>query len=321
VTNVYATIVDINYVVRGLCLYRSFGPHLADKIFAFYCVDEAAAALLRRLDLPHSWVVAPAEFETPALRGVRPTRAMNEYCWTCKPAILEHALAREPTLDWAVYLDSDMMAFGDPDDGLRSLDDAAALLTPHRFATPDLAALQPTVGTFNGGYVAFRNSAAGRRALAWWRERCLELCPRVPTDGVYADQTYLDGMAQQFDGVRASDHPGLNAAPWNIVGKAVGMHDGVPIVNGAPILVYHFQGFRIFGARCFDLYSGTFKLDPNAVRSIYRPYAAAMHAAFAVLRARSPGFRAGIEPLLRHPLRVLTQLRRIAFGPNNLLIV
>ncbi|MBI3706644.1 MAG: hypothetical protein HY246_03015 [Proteobacteria bacterium] len=113
----YLTIITIYYAARALCLYRSLEPFLGKNYFAFYCMDEHCADLLEGLHLPKARIVRIGEFETDELRAVKPGRALNEYCWTAKPIVLRHALARCPSPDWAIYLDGDMMAFGDPDNG------------------------------------------------------------------------------------------------------------------------------------------------------------------------------------------------------------
>lgn len=316
----YATIVDANFVARALCLYRSLQPYLsANTSFAVFCVDARSAEALRSLDLRHLWIVPQTEFETMELLAVKSRRARNEYCWTCKPAVLRHAFQRDPTLDWGVYLDSDVMAFGNPNESLAGLDAANVLLTPHRFSTPEMKAEEPLTGHFNAGYVAFRNTPEGNRALQWWLERCLELCPQVPTDGVYADQTYLDRMPPLFEGVIASPHEGLNAAPWNIEGCRIRSCEGRGVfINDDPLLLYHFQSLKMYTPRFFDLYPGTVRVRAEILHYIYRPYIQNLRECCRSLRSRFPGFPLGLAKLPGWPRGLAFDIKRLLQGRSNL---
>ncbi|MGQ0663085.1 MAG: hypothetical protein ACT4P2_05775 [Pseudomonadota bacterium] len=314
----YLTVITVYYAARALCLYRSLEPYLGERRFAFYCMDEPCADVLERLRLPKARVVRGRDFETEALRAVKPDRALNEYCWTAKPFALLHALSGDPSPDWAVYLDGDMMAFGDPDRGLAAAAGANVVLTAHRFATPAFAIHEGPSGRYNAGYVACRSSPPARRALAWWGERCLEFCPNVPTADACGDQKYLEQLPGLFDGVHASAHKGLNAAPWNIEGYRVAVRDGTVFLDDDELLLFHFQGLQIFGARLYDLYAGHMKVPAEAARHIYRPYVLSLRAAIDSLRQATPGFRFGIDPIFKHPMRIMIQAKRLALGVNNL---
>lgn len=316
----YAVTTDRGYVPRVLCLYRSLQPWLGDTRFGFFCVDDGAAELLDKLDLPNAFVLRHADFASPELERVRPSRRLNEYCWTCKPAALRYAFAMWPELDWAVYLDGDMMAFGDPNLVL-ARPEAHVLLTPHRFALDTFKAWESLTGVHNGGYAAFRNSPEGRRALDWWMERCLELCPAVPTNGVYADQTYLDNLPSAFAGVVASPHKGLNAAPWNIDGYRVRLRDGQVYCDDDPLLIYHFQGMKLYGLRLYDMYAGPHRLPADAIRHIYRPHMHALAKATREVRAIDPDYAGGLQPFLTAPRTLYHQVRRALSGTNNLAMV
>ncbi|MBI3706643.1 MAG: hypothetical protein HY246_03010 [Proteobacteria bacterium] len=192
------------------------------------------------------------------------------------------------------------------------------MLTDHRFATPEFAVLAAPSGRYNAGYIAIRNGAEGHRALAWWTERCLEFCPNVPTNGACGDQKYLEQLPALFDGIRVSACKGLNAGPWNIEGYRVAARDGAVRLDDDELLLFHFQGLQIYGARLFDLYAGHMKVPMEAARHIYHPYLRRLRAAIEELRQASPGFRFGIDPLFKHPLRMANQARRLALGISNL---
>ena len=272
----YCTIIGASFAPRALALQQSIAWRSPDAVFAFYCVDDATADLLGKYSSARVLVVPPAAYESERLRAAKASLNINEYRWTCKPAVLLHALEAVPALQWAVWLDSDMLAFGDLDDELRKYPDASAVLTPHRFSLPEFAAYEPVVGRFNAGYVAFHNTAEGLAALRWWMDRCLEGCPAVPMDGRYGDQKYLDEMPRLFANVVASASAGLNCAPWNLFEKRIERVGKGVLVEGTPLLLYHFQGLKIIRDWAFDLYGARRRLPAAARKIIYAPYLGAL---------------------------------------------
>jgi hypothetical protein len=260
------------FVPHALVLQQSIARHSPDALFAFYCTDDATARVLERYASPKVLVVAPRAFETERLRAARQGRKLNEYRWTCKPAVLLHAFASLPRLDWAGWVDADMLAFSDLDSALHQHPEASAILTPHAFSLPEFAKLEPAVGRFNAGYIAFRNNADGLAALNWWFERCLEGCPAQPMPGRFGDQKYLDVMAEMFPRVAQSRSPGLNCAPWNVFGKAVEGSQGRVTIDGSPLVLYHYQGLKVIRSWLFDLHGALLRLPDPVRRLIYAPY-------------------------------------------------
>ena len=310
----YATVIDRNYVPLGLNLYRSFEGYLHNKIFGFFCIDDEASELLRSFDLPNSRVFAPDDFETLELRRLKTERAINEYCWTLKPTALQTGFTLDPSVEWGIYLDSDMMVFADPDLALPS--DGSVVLAPHRFATAEFAACEPSVGRFNGGHAAFRNNQDGNAALAWWHERCLEACPAIPTATAYADQKYLDALPKSFRGICESANKGLNAAPWNVQGFSISERNSLIFVDDDQLLLFHFQGLKIFGTRLYDLYAGPMRLPAAARRLIYRPYILSLRTTFDLLKQQVPEYRSSLP---RFTVRnAFNQARRLLRGECNL---
>ena len=268
--------------------------------------------------MPNCSIFSLNEFETDEVRAIKHTRINNEYTWTFKPIILQHALNEFPDLDWAVYLDGDLMAFGDPDAALVDAKDANVIITPHRSEDRKFLQEIQVAGSCNAGYVAFRNSEIGLQALQWWCERCIERCPSPPTNGIYADQTYLDRMNHLFSGMLHSSHKGLNAGPWNIADVTVSTKNDALKLDNDDLLLYHFQGLHIHWARVFDLYPGHIKISPNVSRNIYRPYIHQITRSFQMIRTIEPDFVAGIQPLLTVPRLLVNKLKRIVQGLNNM---
>ena len=268
--NMYVTVVSSKYLIMAISIARALSSK--GKLISIYCIDDHAADILEKLNLKLCKIYRPKDYSNYKLRIIRKKRTDSEFCWTCKSIALEHVLKQVDSLDWVIYLDSDMMIYGDPDLGLPSGNLNHVMLTPHRPSNNHFKSFMAKSGDFNAGYIAFRNSKEGRRALKWWRSKCEESCS-VNTDSKnYADQYYLNNMPNLFNGVFISQHDGVNAAPWNILGKDITITNGVIFVNKQPLLIYHMQGFKKIGFSLFDLYCGEQKIPNNVRNLIYLPY-------------------------------------------------
>jgi hypothetical protein len=311
--SIYCTIFDSAYLARALALHASLLEASARSRLAFFCVDEAAAVVLSRLGLERAIVVREAEFTTPELDRVRPQRSRAEYCWTCKPFALLHLARRFPEAPWLAYVDTDMMFFGDPDDALPG-PEAHYLLTPHRFHAA-FESYARTAGLHNAGYAAIRNTPQGRDAARWWAERCIESCSVSVTEMSYGDQKYLDRMLAEVPRGVSCPHAGLNAAPWNIERYHVTADAKAVLLDGTPLLLYHFQALRILNGWLVDLYAGERRFGASIRSLIYRPYLERVRAAYRRLGATQAPVA---ERVLRTPRDWLRLGYGVARGRHNL---
>ena len=317
VKNHYLTIVNGRYALRALVLYRSLEPYLNGHSYAVYCIDQESAELLEALKLPRLEVVQSADFETPELCVLRSKRNISEYCWTLKPVVIEHSMMAHPEMTWGVYLDSDMMAFGDPNLGLEVEKGTNVVITPHRPSNEYFSSFTDRAGRFNAGYVAFRKSVEGINALSWWKDRCFEGTPIIPRDGMYADQKYLDRLEVLFSGVVASEQKGLNAGPWNVVDNPVKVSDRKVYVDGHELLLFHMQGFKVLNYRIYDLYAGPVKIDQPMRELIYRPYVEHIAQAWRALERANGGYLQLTDFPLRRARTWIRELREITLGRSN----
>lgn len=268
---VYVTVFDRSYVVRAIALARSFARHNSGDLLLLACLDFESEELLEGMALAGAQVLGPEAFITGDLKALMAERNTAEFCWTTKPFLLGLALKQYPEADWAVYLDADSLIFGSVSPLLRASNHRACLFTPHNFSG-EFAHYEASVGRYNAGFVAFRNSAEGTQALSVWRNLCVESVSATPDGKRYGDQKYLDGLAERWQVDTYAVDKGLNAAPWNVGKYRIADVDGKVMLDGDPLRFFHFQGF-LQATRCLVLlYRGSFPL-PWAVRKlVYRPY-------------------------------------------------
>ncbi|MGY8993370.1 MAG: hypothetical protein ACKVK8_04380, partial [Rhodospirillales bacterium] len=204
-----------NYVAYAYCLALSVKRHVNNSRIRFNCVDDETPALLMSIGVSPEEIVPRSSLIPIEVAARQSEYALNEFCWRCKPLAVRRAMEEAAINEWVIYLDSDMLAFGDIDHHLENNSESDVCITPHR-SSARFAHYDVSAGLYNAGFVAFRSNQRGAEALDWWDSRCSERCSMDPTDDTYADQKYLEHMEAKFDFVKSIIDAGLNAAPWNI---------------------------------------------------------------------------------------------------------
>lgn len=143
------------------------------------------------------------------------SRSVALKAFSSKPKLLEHVLKK--TQAPVFHCDSDVYFFSPPENLLQTFGAGVTVLFPH---WNDVFPAGKLDGLYNAGMVGVRPGS--EPFLKWWAERCLEDCRLAPSEGLVADQGYLDFVPILFDGVtvyRKKDH---NVARWNL--KTLGVH-------------------------------------------------------------------------------------------------
>lgn len=295
--NFFCTYCDQGYAARLLCLHRSLREQGEPYRLYVLCFDAATEAVVAAENDPALVAVPLAELlaADPDYAATRATRSRIEFYFTSTPVFTRYCLARTPAATAMTYLDADLYFFGPASAVLAEQGAASVGIVPHRFTPRSMASRRH--GTYNVGWVSFRRDESGLACLEWWRERCLEWCHDRVEGGRFADQGYLDEFPHRFTGVGSLEHPGINAAPWNLEPEAIGESAGRPTVAGRPVLFYHFQGIREVQPGWFDpgLRNYHVPLTPVVRDRLYLPYLHRLVEQQARLR------RHGIQPVIGYP--------------------
>jgi len=272
--NEFCTLFDLNYLPRGLVLYRSLERHCPDFRLRVFCMDRRTKEVLDRLGLPRLAAIGLEELEAhdAELLEVKPTRTQVEYCWTATPAVCTYALETEPDLEAITYLDADLMFFRDPEPIWQELGDDSVLIVPHRYA-PQWQPHEETSGTYNVEFMTFRRDERGLEALHWWRDRCLEWCYFRFEDGKMGDQKYLDDWPERFEGVHVLENPGGGLAPWNVEQYELARRNGSVLVDDRELVFYHYHSLRLYhgitSLRAAGLLSDAFRYTRGPVPIVW----------------------------------------------------
>jgi len=318
-TRVFCTLFNAVYLIRGLALIESLARHCLDHRIYVFAMDETSAGIIEQLADPRVIAVRPGEFETAELLRVKPQRTLAEYFWTCTPQIVRHCLSRRGEAE-CTYVDADVWLMADPQPVFAEMGDASMLLTEHRY-TPkhEQAALR---GRYCVQFMRFVGDAAGRLALDWWCDRCIEWCHARTEDGKFGDQKYLDDWPQRFAGVHVSAHVGAGVAPWNVGRTCFRQEAGqVQVADGGPwqpLVFFHFHGLVSYSADSLCFAFG-YRLPSQAKVLVYAAYARELQRLFARWRGQLSGLAAqgpapGASNTGNGPRRAL---RRIWGFPNT----
>jgi putative methyltransferase (TIGR04325 family) len=271
----YCTYFDHRYLPRGIALMESMLAYDRSAQFHVLALDESCADILRRMAIANISVVTLAELEAadPELLAVKPSRTLVEYYFTVTPCLPRYLLNRYGAeIGMITYLDADLWFFADPEIVHREIGNASIAITPHRFS-PERQGLK-RFGLYNVGWVGWRNDAEGRRCLEDYRRDCLAWCYDKLEADRFADQKYLDAWPQRYAGVRSLEHPGINAAAWNVNNHHLSDVDGLLMLGDRRLVFWHYHALREQpdGRWNHSIDDATRLRHPLLLDRIYTPY-------------------------------------------------
>lgn len=270
----FCTLFNSVYLSRGMAMYESLKKHCSDFHLYIFAFDDITYRFFKDNNFDYITPISLQEFEDKDLLRVKPTRTKGEYCWTCTSSTILYVL-NNFDVDHCIYVDADLYFFSDPKVLIDEMGNNSVLLTEHRYTKLyDKAA---TSGKYCVQFILFRNDERGRRALIWWRERCLEWCFNRMEDGKFGDQKYLDDWTERFEGVHVLQHLGGGVAPWNmqqyIFRDDNGKINGTEKTTGKKfdLVFFHFHDLYFVASYYFS--PSNYKiLDNHIISLLYRRY-------------------------------------------------
>lgn len=267
------TVAGGAYLIRVLSLYESLSGSCKNFTFYVCCIDDSIYNFLRVKKLENLQPFLLTSIETPVVQTLKRERTTSEFCWTMKSWFMEYLFVNKK-LPHIVYCDSDLYFFNSPRILFEDWGDASIYLCHQR----DLDWVQQKYGYYQAGLVGFKNNDAGRKALRWWQDKCVEWCyfKEDPVHHRWADQKYLDQIPQLFGDVKVTGHLGIDAAPWNSVynnGYQARMQNNQVYIEGSPLVAFHFSCMDIFDENRYDLWNlSKITIQQSFILYLYLPY-------------------------------------------------
>jgi hypothetical protein len=243
----YCTYADSKYRAKLLAMHASLMAHNPDSHLYVLCLDAALLGLLQYLGLCNMTLIPFKEFLDPALESKRTTRTYIEWIWTMTPSL-------------PLYV--------------QEIGDADSMVIPHRFP-PEREKTQGINGTFNVGVLWWRRTERAIDFLREWRGLALDWCHWWASEGRFAEQGYLDALQEKYD-AHILQHLGCNLAPWNM-GRDdynYSLVEGLPHVNGQPLIFFHFHEFKVTNEFSHDFFRCNYARPAFVERHVYAPYEA-----------------------------------------------
>jgi hypothetical protein len=313
----FCTLFDHNYLLKGLVMLESLLRYSTDASVDVLCMNEVTHDLLAALQLPRVHLLRLGDVEDTDLLRVKAGRSIAEYCWTLSPALCWNTLHRRPEIEMVTYLDADLMFFSDVEPLFRESEGASIVIIEHRFA-PKYAYMEAW-GRFNVEWVGFGRSAAGLTCLKTWRNQCIEWCFARLEEGRLGDQKYLDSWPAVYaNDVHILGNVGAGIAPWNFQSHQFEDREGQILVDGVPLIFYHFNQFQLLRGNRFDRMSALYSEGATIPSVIYARYEHALLSALHRVRDIQPEFSAGIRSASAVQLRRAAQ-RFLPVGVKNVM--
>lgn len=191
-------------------------------------------------------ILLPPAFAPSDHRPFAFALSSTAYCCFLKSHAVKY-LRRTHHQQALIYLDSDTRLYSPPTELLAAIEDHPVVLTPHLLeASRNQPAASSTVqyGTYNAGVIGLGADVEADRFLTWWSAQFTDP-HRAGTDFLY-DQVWLNLVPSLFPGTLVLRHPGYNVAYWNLHERDLSPVSAASewSVNGQPLVIFHFSGFR-----------------------------------------------------------------------------
>lgn len=278
----YSTQFDHNYLAKGLALYRSLERHSPPFILWIMALSAEAERALAALSLPNVRVfpVEAVERAEPALLTAKSGRSLLEYFYTLDAFRLSFLFSQHPEIDRLINVDPDLYFFMNPMPLIEEAGTHAIQMTLLRYGLRGneagwprlsgglksaLAVAQGLGAVFGANWIVFRRSDDALACLEEWKRQCLDWCYDRPEDGKWANEKYLDHWPAKYD-VAVSRMLAANVGYYESFGRRIGEAGGHILVDGEPLIFYHFYGLRRLSARFYC----THRLFPRPHRLLWK---------------------------------------------------
>jgi hypothetical protein len=183
------------------------------------------------------------QFLSDLFQNFRLTRSQAEAIFTLKVYWLNYVSRIVSQGSKLIYADADLYFLKELSQIRES--DWSLLISPHHF--PRRRETLLSSGAFNAGLLAINIGVESKSILSWWQDRVTEYCGTSKSDGLYADQKYIESFKFHGERVKEFRDSGTNVGMWQVCETRRLTREGeVYKVDGIVINSFHFHGFRIY---------------------------------------------------------------------------
>jgi lipopolysaccharide biosynthesis glycosyltransferase len=270
------TYFDINYLGQGMALYHSLAAY-NESNFTFYVLglDDATSNYFIRNPKKNLVCIPLNEYIKHFNIDINRFASRRELYFSITPSWCLYLLHQFKEIDTIAYLDADVFFF-------QSLEAIYSDLGTYSIGVARQRAswfkrlLFKHSGYFNVGVNLFRNNEAGLKCLTEWKELCDSWTSDNPNNPLpfFSDQIYLDDWPARYpQDLRIFENKGINLAPVHMSGYQLTKKNDVYLVEGTPVVVYHFMQLTKTTENNWHTNSASnfFRMD-GVVENMYRQY-------------------------------------------------
>lgn len=243
---VIGAIATPSHFALTMCMVDSFLEHHPNsQVFILQVGGEEIISVPNR---PEVKVITKVELNLRQYEKMRWQYSDFELCNALKPFLLQY-IFDNTACQKVCYFDSDIFIYTNLEQEIwQKLEEYSVMLTPHLTKVSaedsywqDLEILRR--GVFNGGFVGLRRDGNAFNFLKWWGERLIHGGYYRLDESLNCDQGWLD-LVSNFDiNLYINRHPGMNIAFWNLNEREIEYPDNKVLINGKPLLFFHFSGY------------------------------------------------------------------------------
>jgi len=236
------TSICSNYLPKAMALAESVKRHNPRVRFVLCLVEREVPAIA--LEFPHfDEVILAKDAGWEAFDRFMFRHSIVEASTAVKPRFMIHLTERYPDEEKFIYLDPDVLVYGEFIELDALLDQHSIVLAPHllRPGNIDMEISSLAHGAYNLGFLAVRRSENSAKFLAWWAERLFLFCYDDKSRGIFTDQKWIDLVPCFFE-CHVLKHHGYDFATWSLLGSDLVEVDGRYVINGDPLRFIHFSG-------------------------------------------------------------------------------
>lgn len=274
---VACTIVARNYLAQARVWADSIREHDRDIRLFLLVLDEPYGTAWPELESLGLEVLTVGEIGLPRVEAFVFRYGVTELATAVKPWLLAELFERcEP--EFLHYFDPDVVCLASPTVLNKHLKGADLALTPHLLfeggtREPEMERIILACGAYNLGYLGLRRTPATRNALRWWRQRLERECVNEVERGYFVDQKWLNLISGLPIVMRVIRERGCNVAYWNLHERTLEQSDRGWIVDGGPLIFFHFSGYSPLSADRISQYQPHLSLrDHSALRPLFYQY-------------------------------------------------
>ncbi|MXV52825.1 hypothetical protein GS399_17775 [Pedobacter sp. HMF7647] len=271
------TICSNNYLNKALVLLKSIKSQNAVPVYLFLADEKSDQ--INYAGLGFEKVITPDELDIPNLQWQLENYNVVEFNTAIKGVAFKY-LFKHTGASTVYYFDPDIKVYRPINAFEQFWENTSILLTPHILEPIPFDGLFPgenlflNHGIYNLGFLGLKRSGSSDKFLNWWCERLAEKCVIDLKEGYFTDQIWFNLVPLLFKDVTVAEHPGLNAAYWNLHDRSIKLIGGNFKVNDTEdLFFYHFSSFDKFLKQLMPRADGrfTFENRPEMIK-LYTDY-------------------------------------------------